>query len=401
MLPPTLNIQKCGDLCMVGGIYSDEKCKVCGSTLADNHRSALSCPNHPEEHATRFKVIFRSITRRFKSYESAQRFLTGLRYKVDEESFDPRDYRKDNPLGFVTLAEKWLKLKEQKVKLSTYRNLRRDIWKAMAHWKAKNVKDIGYPEIEDFIFSQEVSDKTKSNLKSALHDFWTWMRKRKVLTLAQMPEFPEISYELKFRKVIDKETQERILAEVHRISFDENPRVWLGIKWLATYIAIRPGELVKLKEGSIDLENGYLILTDTKEKKPKLVPLIEDDIALLKTFPKAMPHLFFFRHIKGNGGAKPGEKFGKDHLYNWWKKACKNLGIEGVDLYGGTRHSSAIALRKFRTPEEIKRATMHSTNKAFERYFRIESDDLRGIYEDTREKERADKPDGKTIKFPK
>jgi hypothetical protein len=70
-------------------------------------------------------------------------------------------------------------------------------------------------------------------------------------------------------------------------------------------------------------------------------------------------------------------------------------------LYGGTRHSSAIALRKYRTPEEIKRATMHSTNKAFERYFRIESDDLRGIYEDTREKERADKPDGKTIKFPK
>jgi hypothetical protein len=41
---------------------------------------------------------------------------------------------------------------------------------------------------------------------------------------------------------------------------------------------------------------------------------------------------------------------------------------------------------------------MHSTNKAFERYFRIESDDLRGIYEDTREK---DKPEGKTIKFPK
>jgi hypothetical protein len=44
--------------------------------------------------------------------------------------------------------------------------------------------------------------------------------------------------------------------------------------------------------------------------------------------------------------------------------------------------SSAIALRKMRTPEEIKRATMHSTNKAFERYFRIEGDDLRSIYED-------------------
>jgi len=42
-----------------------------------------------------------------------------------------------------------------------------------------------------------------------------------------------------------------------------------------------------------------------------------------------------------------------------------------------------VALRKFRTPEEIKRSAMHTTNKAFERYFRIESDDLRDIYKDT------------------
>jgi len=56
------------------------------------------------------------------------------------------------------------------------------------------------------------------------------------------------------------------------------------------------------------------------------------------------------------------------------------LGIEGVDLYGGTRHSTARALRKHFSPEEIKRATMHSTNKAFERYFMIEADDMRDIY---------------------
>jgi len=50
---------------------------------------------------------------------------------------------------------------------------------------------------------------------------------------------------------------------------------------------------------------------------------------------------------------------------------------------GGTKHSSTTALRKYRTPEEIKRATMHSTNKAFERYFRMELDDVRDIYADT------------------
>ncbi len=57
-----------------------------------------------------------------------------------------------------------------------------------------------------------------------------------------------------------------------------------------------------------------------------------------------------------------------------------------VDKYGGTGHSSAIALRKLRTLEEIKRVTMHSTNKYFDRYFRIESEDLRDIYRDPQEK---------------
>jgi hypothetical protein len=41
------------------------------------------------------------------------------------------------------------------------------------------------------------------------------------------------------------------------------------------------------------------------------------------------------------------------------------------------------ALRKYRTPEQIKLASMHSTNKAFERYFQLEPDDLREIYKDT------------------
>ena len=58
-----------------------------------------------------------------------------------------------------------------------------------------------------------------------------------------------------------------------------------------------------------------------------------------------------------------------------------------------------MALRKYRTPEEIKRATMHQTNKAFERYFQIESEDISAIYCDaetnkkmTRKNARAERP---------
>ena len=55
-------------------------------------------------------------------------------------------------------------------------------------------------------------------------------------------------------------------------------------------------------------------------------------------------------------------------------------GIGGVDLYGGTRHSTVTALRQVATPEEIKKATFHSTNKAIERYLQIKADDARNIY---------------------
>ena len=65
-----------------------------------------------------------------------------------------------------------------------------------------------------------------------------------------------------------------------------------------------------------------------------------------------------------------GEQFGPKYFKKWWDKACENLGIKGVDLYGGTKHSTATALGELHTPEEIKRGgTGSATNKAFERYF--------------------------------
>ncbi len=66
------------------------------------------------------------------------------------------------------------------------------------------------------------------------------------------------------------------------------------------------------------------------------------------------------------------------------EKACSNLGIDGVDLYGGTRHSSTTALREFYSPEKIRNSgTLHTTNKAFDRYLQFKSSDAKEIYEAT------------------
>lgn len=376
---------------MIGGIYTNQRCPICGCKFKDDGKKGLFCSDHAEYGATKFFVRFKGgIFRRFNDYESAQRFLTGLRYKYDEGSFDIRDYRKDNPLGFENLALQWLKVKREQVKSKSYRNLENYISRAINAWGQTNIKYLGYAEIEDFLFGQRmegtnrfISSKTRANIKSALHAFWVWLRKRRVLAASQMPEFPEVPFELGFRKVIDKNTQTAIIAEVRNLSYHINPKIWIGIKWLATYISIRPGELLNIKEGDFDLCLGVVFIPHPKEKKPKTVPLIEEDAELLRSLPRGLPDLFFFRHVPGVSGVKAGQRFGEKYFYKWWKKACDNLGVEGVDLYGGTRHSSARALRSFRSPEEIKRATMHSTNKAFERYFQIELEDVRNIYGET------------------
>ena len=383
---------------MVGGIYSDQKCFICDGTLKDDGKKGLACVKHPKCHATTFKVIFKGITKRFRDYEKAQRFLTGLRFKTDEETYDERDYRKNKPLGFANLTEKFLEAKRRDVKPKSYNNLANYMDRATQHFKNDNIKEIGYPELEDFLLSQKlansgepVSHKTRANIKSALHDFWDWLRKRRILTLAQMPEFPETRFELGWRKIITKTTQNEVLEEVYRLTHHINPKIYLGIKWLSTYIKIRPGELLQAREQDFDLELGCLLIPHPKEKEGKIVPLLPEDVEIMQAMPKAIdPALPFFRHEQGISSVKPGQPFGEKYFYKWWKRACANLGIEGVDLYGGTRHSTARALRKHRTPEEIKRATGHSTNKAFERYFQFELEDVRAIYADA-QPDKADK----------
>lgn len=201
-----------------------------------------------------------------------------------------------------------------------------------------------------------------------------------------MPRMPNCSdFELGWRTIIDLQTQQKILDKIKEISWDINPKIWLGIKWMATYVSIRPNEFRNLKEKEINVD-GAFIIPRPKEKEPKIVEMIDEDIELYKTMPLGFPELYFFRHQKGNGNAKPGTQFGKDYHYKWWKKACHKLGIEGVDLYGGTRHSTATALAKYFTLQELREnGTMHSSNKAFERYVQTKRNDSKKIYQKANE----------------
>ncbi|MGD0169953.1 MAG: site-specific integrase [Smithella sp.] len=384
---------------MKGGIYTRQRCPICKSLLNHAIKDSLVCPYHPEIKASRFIVKFKKTFLNFKSYREAERYITGLRFKTDEGSYDPRDYQKNNPLGFSNLIEQWFKdktsesknrkgEKERKIKPGTKKNYSYYKASMCAYFGNRNIKELAEDEgfISDYFNSlTEIGNKTKWNYRSALNDFftWVWRRNKKAFMKAQIsqPELPEIRFTLGYRKMVSKDIQYNILEEVKRIC--PNIKVYLGIKWLCTYIKVRPSEMLSLKEGDINLGTGHLSFPMPKENEWKAVALIPEDIEILNSFPKALPSMPFFRHPAGVKGTPENYPFSKNILYNWWKKACANLGIEGVDLYGGTKHSSVTALRKKYSPEEIKKkGSGHKTNKAFDRYFTIDDDDSRLLYAD-------------------
>jgi len=388
---------------MIGGIYSDERCPICGGVFVDNHINALICPNHPKITARSLKVKFGSLCKRFLSYEDAAFQLTGWRFKKKEKSFDERDYKKDNPLGFTSLMNQYWTDKttestnrvgkiERKIKPGTIKNYRYYKSVTCAYFKDRNIKDIAEDvgSIEDFFNSlTDVGNKTKWNYRSFLNDFftWVWRRNKKAFSRAgvEKPELPEISFVLGYRKLVSKPTQIDIVEEVRRIT-TFNPKIYLGIKWLCTYIRVRPKEMNALKEGEINLDTGHLLFPDPKENAWKAVPLVQEDIEIIKEIRKKWPAVSsmpFFRHVGGyNNRVKADAPFGEGYLYEWWKKACKNLSIEGVDMYGGTRHSSVTALKGKYSPERIKRSGTGHKSDSIDRYLEMDDEDSLALYVD-------------------
>jgi integrase len=253
--------------------------------------------------------------------------------------------------------------------------------RAIAFFGDRSIKENQYAELDDFLTSlpEDISSKTKHNIFTTLHTFWIWVYNREKKRGFVMPDWPETKFTLGWRQIVDKETQAAIIDEVKRISYHRNPRTWFAIFVLASYPKVRPGELIQVNEKDVNRTTGEMWIRHTKEGKEKRIYLLEEDLAFVNSLPVGLPDLPFFRHEKMKGISqeycmKALGRFGKDYLYQTWKAACKNLGIEGVDLYGGTKHSTVTAAREIMTPEEIRRyVTEHQTNVAFDRYLQVDA----------------------------
>lgn len=357
---------------MTGDIYSRQKCPVCGSRLVhDPKRGGLFCADHPDQRATaKFVVKFgREVNKQFSSYDQAEYFLNGLRFKKYEGTFDHLDYRKDTPYAFHRLADDFLKEK------AGMRNITYHMEKAKVFFKDMNVKHIRRRDIKAFLDNLAVSDKTRFNYRATLHHFFaSYLVDEEILSEA--PKFPEVEFELGYRNIIDLETQASVVDQVKKDTYAANPKIWFGVDMLRTYLSIRPEDLRRIDEKDMLVDQGAMIVWRPTKSKGRLkrrtvalLPEHVDFISEMKQKYPAMPNMPFFRwHGGESNNTKPGQAFGQRLLYDKWKEACNVLGLKGVDLYGGTRHSTTTALALEVGHDDAKQATEHGTNAAFDRY---------------------------------
>jgi hypothetical protein len=101
-------------------------------------------------------------------------------------------------------------------------------------------------------------------MKSVLVQFWKWVVRRE--KLVEMPEFPEIGFEMGFREIVDINTQTAIIDKVKELSWSLNPKIWWGIKILSENPNVRPGELRDIKEGDIQLKLNRIQIKRMKER---------------------------------------------------------------------------------------------------------------------------------------
>ncbi len=365
---------------MDGGIYTRQKCSKCGENLKhDERRKGCFCKDHPDQRATSFIVKFPGgIYQRYQSYDKATQSLNYLRHEkgIRKNLFNPDDYRSIKPNSFNALKDKYLARKKDR---ATYKKIVRYIERASEYFGPMNVREITGADIEDYIYSiPGISEKTRFNHMTQLRDFWKWCLARgNIITLAEMPAFPEIVYTLGYRKITDWENQEKVISKVRELSYNINPKIWLGIDMLATYTALRPDDLRRINESSLD-ENGWLVIHNPTKRKNKFktIKLHPDHVhewKSLKAKYPALPGAPFFRHTKGISGCTANESFGDKYFYKWWNRAASEIGLKDVPLYPGTKHTTATETAKMLGTDKARIAS-GLTNKAFDRYCQVENE---------------------------
>jgi integrase len=139
---------------------------------------------------------------------------------------------------------------------------------------------------------------------------------------------------------------------------------------MAITTGMRQGEILKLKWDEIDLENQLAHLRETKNGRPRSVPLVDEIVAELKRlYESRMPNKPLIFASK--------TAFGQIEIKKVWQEALRSAGIENLRFHD-IRHSFAtLAARQGASNLELATAMGHRTLQMLQRYTHLEADIVR------------------------
>lgn len=373
---------------MKGGVYTKEKCPVCGGKFQRIGEDLL-CASHQTRPRRVYLQLYASMLHKhiniftdrqgypFTSYEQAARILNKIRAEIDEKTFDPTRYvaEKLKPLLFNNWSESWLKMKEieaeKGLKAPSYvKAVRIYVRKFQDFFGDTDIRDIGAKRIEEFYLSLNGAPKYIKNildgLQKMLQDALDWN------AVKQMPKFPKIDVPEADIKTIDLDLQDSIINAIP----DQMDRTF--ILFLAR-LMLRPCEPralywedVDFKHHRVKIKRHYSLNTirpATKSKNIKVLPLDAELEQALLGLPRHLTSPFVF-------WKKNGHPFSESWARKLWKQVCKQIGVD-IGLYQGTKHSSATELAD-REGVDMAQEFLGHTNRAMtKRYVKQNPDRLR------------------------
>jgi integrase len=288
------------------------------------------------------------------------------------------------------MGEKFLEVKELELRPDGWRKYRY-LYKLFRDYMSDvPVTQINYGMLEDIkvqlLARRKLASKIVYDAFGFIKSFLSWCKARGEIT--NLPNYPEVSSDMALRDILDKPTQAIVVEKVYELYWNHAPRACIAIELLCTYPKMRPGELRQVQEKHINLRQLTITIPIPKEKrnkkrKPKVVEILPEHGELIRSLSRGFPEMYFLRHESTVGGNRIGDRFGKNYLYQVWKKTCKAIGVKGVPLYPGTKHTTISDWARRYSEARIQQAA-GVLSEAIRRYTVLGEEDCASLYQEAR-----------------
>jgi integrase len=211
----------------------------------------------------------------------------------------------------------------------------------LPYFHDKDIRDIKTGQVQEFFdfLPSRYSAKSLKNMMGLLHKIL--IDAKRWGYIVEVPNFPAITVPQAPPKWIHEDLQEVILKRIKE-KYPQHYNIILFMRYQGT----RPGETRALMWDCVDFKDEQILIIRAydgntlkefpKNKIAEPIPMHPEIKEMLLSFPRQdigkFKNFVFLCH---------GRPYGSNRLNVIWKKVCKELGVEGVNLYQGTRHSLA------------------------------------------------------------